>query len=55
MVRQTGRTLLDLCIAEAHGRGIGVLSLHASDEGRPLYERVGFKAGNEMQRKPGAE
>jgi GNAT superfamily N-acetyltransferase len=29
-----------------HGRGI---TLHASDDGRPLYEKLGFLATNEMR------
>jgi GNAT superfamily N-acetyltransferase len=39
------RTLLD-AISE---RGIGRIVLHASDEGRGLYERLGFVATNEMR------
>jgi GNAT superfamily N-acetyltransferase len=40
--------LLKTAIQEARLRGIGVMTLHASDAGRPLYERNGFKASNEM-------
>ena len=36
------------CIAEAKRRGIGVVALHASKKGQPVYERLGFKASNEM-------
>ena len=39
------RTLLD-ALSE---RGIGRIVLHASDEGRGLYERLGFVATNEMR------
>jgi hypothetical protein len=28
---------------------IAIATLHASDEGRPLYEALGFKATNEMR------
>ncbi len=49
------RSLLDLCIAEGRRRGIRMLSLHASHEGRPLYERAGFAASNEMQLMLGPE
>ena len=40
--------LLELCVAEAVRRNIRVVSLHASREGAPLYEQLGFKASNEM-------
>jgi GNAT superfamily N-acetyltransferase len=33
----------------ARDRGLGNLVLHASDEGRPLYERLGFVPTNEMR------
>ena len=36
------------CIAEAKRRGVGVVALHASKKGQPVYERLGFKASNEM-------
>jgi len=36
------------CMAEAQRRGIGVVALHASDNGRPVYEKLGFTASNEM-------
>jgi hypothetical protein len=31
--------------------GVGTVILHASDEGRPLYEKLGFEATNEMSLK----
>jgi GNAT superfamily N-acetyltransferase len=49
------RSLLDGCIAEGRKRGIRILSLHASHVGRPLYERSGFAASNEMQLRLGPE
>lgn len=39
------RALLD----DLAGTGIGRIVLHASDEGRRLYERLGFVPTNEMQ------
>jgi predicted acetyltransferase len=36
------------CIAEARRRGIGVIALHASSKGQPVYEKLGFKTSNEM-------
>ena len=33
----------------ARGHGIARLVLHASSEGRQLYERLGFEATNEMR------
>jgi GNAT superfamily N-acetyltransferase len=46
--RDLARALLELCVAEARRRNIRVVSLHASREGAPLYEQLGFKASNEM-------
>lgn len=46
--RGLARTLMQAIIAWAPGAGIVRLVLHASDEGRPLYESLGFLAGNEM-------
>ena len=36
------------CMAEAKRRGIGVVALHASQKGQPVYEKLGFKMSNEM-------
>jgi hypothetical protein len=30
-------------------QGFGAVNLHASDEGRPLYEKLGFENTNEMR------
>jgi GNAT superfamily N-acetyltransferase len=46
--RGLARALVELCLAEARRRSIRVVSLHASAEGRPVYEQVGFKPTNEM-------
>lgn len=40
--------LLKTALAEARRRNIKVVTLHASQFGRPLYERNGFEASNEM-------
>ena len=42
------RQLLAAIIDWAPGAGIVRLVLHASPQGRPLYESLGFQAGNEM-------
>ena len=44
------RELLQWC----RGNGIESVVLHASDEGRPLYERLGFRPTNEMRYDGGA-
>jgi GNAT superfamily N-acetyltransferase len=48
--RGLARALVELCLAEARGRSIRVVSLHASSEGRPVYEQLGFRPTNEMLR-----
>jgi GNAT superfamily N-acetyltransferase len=40
--------LLKTTVEDARRRGIKVVSLHASKFGKPLYERNGFVASNEM-------
>jgi ribosomal protein S18 acetylase RimI-like enzyme len=47
--RGLARKLIDACLNEARTRKIELVTLHASDEGRPLYQQLGFTAGNEMQ------
>jgi len=42
------RILMNFCLDEARQRGIAVVTLHASDKGRGLYEQLGFEASNEM-------
>jgi len=46
--RGLARELLRLCLLEARRRNLRVVSLHASSEGRPLYESLGFRSTNEM-------
>jgi hypothetical protein len=41
------QTIIDWCRAN----GYHLLVLHASDAGRPIYESMGFKLGNEMKMK----
>jgi len=47
--RGLARALTQQAIAETRSRGIRTLSLHASQYGRPLYEKLGFVATNEMR------
>jgi len=46
--RGLAKKLLEIAMNDARRRGIKVMSLHASEFGRPLYERNGFKSTNEM-------
>jgi GNAT superfamily N-acetyltransferase len=43
------RELMNMMIAWCKENGFLRVGLHASDEGRPLYESLGFKSTNEMQ------
>ncbi len=45
LARSLMRTALDWC----RENGIPVVILHASDEGRALYESLGFRSTNEMR------
>jgi GNAT superfamily N-acetyltransferase len=47
LARRLMRTILDWC----RENGIQTVALQASDEGRPLYESLGFKSTNEMRLK----
>jgi GNAT superfamily N-acetyltransferase len=47
IARHLLNTIVEWCRAE----GFGSVSLHASVEGRPLYESVGFQPTNEMRLK----
>lgn len=46
--RGLATALTKQCMAEARSRGIRVVALHASSAGRPVYEKLGFHAANEM-------
>lgn len=43
------RLLTEEAVAETRRRGIKIMSLHASEFGRPIYERLGFVPTNEMR------
>ncbi len=47
-----GRLLLDSCLAAADEFGIGKFLLHATDDGRPLYESAGFAANANWLERP---
>jgi GNAT superfamily N-acetyltransferase len=43
------RGLMETAVAWCRDNGIDTVILHASPEGRPLYESLGFSATNEMR------
>ncbi len=45
LARRLVQTIVEWCRKE----GMRFLYLHASDDGRPLYESMGFKSTNEMR------
>jgi len=47
--RGIAEALMRALLADLHARGIRRIVLHASAEGRRLYERLGFAATNEMR------
>jgi len=47
--RGIARATLELLHRWAHERGLGALALHASEDGRPLYEALGYLPTNEMR------
>ncbi len=47
--RGVATLLMDQVVSYAKERRLRVVTLHASDEGRILYERLGFVATNEMR------
>jgi GNAT superfamily N-acetyltransferase len=48
--RGVAERLMELVLAWAHDHKMANLVLHASHAGRPLYEKLGFAATNEMLR-----
>ena len=48
--RGLARQVMDAIIAWCDAERVSRISLHASDDGRPLYEALGFAATNEMRR-----
>jgi GNAT superfamily N-acetyltransferase len=47
--RGIARALMETMIAWCRENNFVNVGLHASDEGRPLYEKLGFKPTNEMR------
>jgi GNAT superfamily N-acetyltransferase len=52
--RQQGmaRALMETALGWCRANRIGCVILHASADGRPLYEALGFQATNEMRLMP---
>ena len=53
--RGIARALMRKMIAWCRENGFAYVGLHASDEGRPLYEELGFKPTSEMRLELGEE
>ena len=47
--RGIARRLMETMIAWCKQEGFARVTLHASDDGRPLYESLGFEVSNEMR------
>jgi GNAT superfamily N-acetyltransferase len=47
--RGVARELVQLAIDQASEQGASVVTLHASDEGRKVYETIGFADSHEMR------
>jgi GNAT superfamily N-acetyltransferase len=47
--RGLARQLVQIGLDACRERGITIVTMHASDEGRPLYESMAFKQTNEMR------
>ncbi|HTP12920.1 MAG TPA: GNAT family N-acetyltransferase [Bacteroidota bacterium] len=47
--RGIARKLMEVIIAWCRAEGFHSMLLHASDEGKPLYDSLGFKPTNEMR------
>jgi GNAT superfamily N-acetyltransferase len=47
--RGIARALMEAMIEWCRKEEFGYVGLHASDEGRPLYEKLGFRPTNEMR------
>jgi GNAT superfamily N-acetyltransferase len=50
--RGFAKELLKLAVDDCHARKVGVITLHASKFGRPIYEQFGFVQNNELILKP---
>jgi GNAT superfamily N-acetyltransferase len=49
--RGIARSLMETMIAWCKKEGFARVTLHASDDGQPLYESLGFEISNEMRLK----
>ena len=49
--RGIARKLMETILEWCRGEGFAEVFLHASHQGRPLYEQLGFQPGNEMKLK----
>jgi ribosomal protein S18 acetylase RimI-like enzyme len=49
--RGIARQIMLVILDAIKARGLRGVNLHASAEGRPLYEKLGFEATNEMRLK----
>ncbi len=47
--RGLARRLMQLMLDHCRARGLAMAALNASDEGRPLYQSLGFKPTNDMR------
>jgi ribosomal protein S18 acetylase RimI-like enzyme len=47
--RGIARSIMRELIDRWRSQGFDCVCLHASDEGRPLYEQIGFQPTNEMR------
>jgi GNAT superfamily N-acetyltransferase len=47
------RALMERLVEEAKAAGVRRIWLRSSDDGRPLYEELGFRAGNYLELTPG--
>jgi len=47
--RGLARMLMRTILAHCRAQGLAMAALNASDEGRPLYESLGFQSTNEMR------
>jgi len=53
--RGIARRVMQVILAWVEARGLRSVNLHASDEGRQLYEKLGFVQTNEMRLRFGAD
>jgi GNAT superfamily N-acetyltransferase len=47
--RGIARAIMHVLVEWCRGQGFHSVHLHASEEGRPLYEQLGFRPTNEMR------